>query len=244
MSDNHRGGCTCLFGLVRICSPAKEFLCFTLPIVQFKGHEKQRGGVEKPDLWSFLQLGFSAPAPLFPNQSLPRAHFELKVGGPYFPAASHAPTDPSKPSSSSDPHSPPRPQGPCTPILFISKSSLALLSYIRSSLSLPSLSRGSSASPFTASHITMSSRERYSATSHPIEQEGKLESLSLHGLHSLLHERATYIDSKGPSRLSFAFLLDFTENAVYHTPRPEDQNITGWRADTRKKKTYPHQVAI
>ena len=34
---------------------------------------------------------------------------------------------------------PPRPpQGPCTPILFISKSSLALLSYIRSSLSLPS----------------------------------------------------------------------------------------------------------
>ena len=124
-------------------------------------------GVEKPDLWSFLQLGFSAPAaPLFPNQSLPRAHFELKVGGPHFhfPAAFHAPTDPSKPSSSSsDPHSPPPrpPQGPCTPILFISKSSLALLSYIRSSLSLPSLSRGSSASPFTASHITMSSRERY-----------------------------------------------------------------------------------
>ena len=58
-------------------------------------------GVEKPDLWSFLQLGFSAPAPLFPNQSLPRAHFELKVGGPHFPAAFHAPTDPSKPSSSS-----------------------------------------------------------------------------------------------------------------------------------------------
>ena len=63
-------------------------------------------GVEKPDLWSFLQLGFSAPAPLFPNQSLPRAHFELKVGGPHFPAAFHAPTDPSKPSSSSsDPQS-------------------------------------------------------------------------------------------------------------------------------------------
>ena len=52
-------------------------------------------GVEKPDLWSFPQLGFSAPAPLFPNQSLPRAHFELKVGGSHFPAAFHAPTDPS-----------------------------------------------------------------------------------------------------------------------------------------------------
>ena len=73
----------------------------------------------------------------------------------------------------SPPLPPPRPQGPCTPILFISKSSLALLSYIHPLIPFPplaSLSRGSSASPFTASHITMSSRERYSATSHPIEE--------------------------------------------------------------------------
>ena len=43
--------------------------------------------MEFPPAW------IQCPAPLFPNQSLPRAHFELKVGGPHFPAAFHAPTD-------------------------------------------------------------------------------------------------------------------------------------------------------
>ena len=148
-------------------------------------------GVEKPDLWSFLQLGFSAPAPLFPNQSLPRAHFELKVGGPHFPAAFHAPTDPSKPSSSSsDPHSPSSASssGPLHSH-FVHQQVISRSPLLYPLIPFPplaSLSRGSSASPFTASHITMSSRERYSATSHPIvEQEGKLESSSLHSLHSL-----------------------------------------------------------
>ena len=59
MSDNHRGGCTCLFGLVRICSPAKKSVfVLLLPLFNSKAMKSK-----KPDLWSFLQLGFSAPLP-------------------------------------------------------------------------------------------------------------------------------------------------------------------------------------
>ena len=98
----------------------------------------------------------------FPNQSPPRAHFEL-IGGPSLScclSCTHSSVEAllffSGPLQSH----------------FVHQQVISSLSYIRSSLFLLLLSGGSSVSPpFTASHVTMSSRERYCA-SYPIGQGG------------------------------------------------------------------------